>query len=311
MFKKGFLILLIMSFIITGCSKGGTETNGSTTANGKIKATTTIGMITDIVKNVGGEHVIVTGLMGPGVDPHLYKASQGDMSKLKEANIIFYNGLNLEGKMSDIFIKMARDKPALAVTDYIDEAALREPPEFDGHYDPHVWFDVSHWMKAVERVRDGMIELDPKNKSDYERNAKDYLKQLDELDQYVRTQIASIPDSSRVLVTAHDAFGYFGDAYGIEVMGLQGISTDTEYGLHDVSSLVDLLVEREIKAVFIESSIPRRSIDAVVQGAKAKGHKVLIGGELFSDAMGDEGTVEGTYIGMVRHNVDTIVAALK
>jgi manganese/zinc/iron transport system substrate-binding protein len=160
-------------------------------------------------------------------------------------------------------------------------------------------------------VRDGLIELDPKHKSVYEQNAKDYLKQLDELDEYVRTQIASIPESSRVLVTAHDAFGYFGDAYGIEVMGLQGISTDTEYGLFDVSSLVDLLVERGIKAVFIESSIPRRSIDAVVEGAKAKGHDVIIGGELFSDAMGDEGTFEGTYIGMVTHNVDTIVSALK
>lgn len=310
MLKKSAILMIIMSFILVGCGDNG-SLNGSSSIDGKIKITTTTGMITDIVKHVGGDYVVVTGLMGPGVDPHLYKASQGDMKKLKEANIIFYNGLLLEGKMSDVFIKMARDKPALAVSDYIDTSSLREPPEFNGHFDPHIWFDVSLWMKAVERVRDGLIEFDPTHRAEYEQNAKAYLQQLEELDQYVRTQIMSIPVEGRVLVTAHDAFGYFGDAYGIEVIGLQGISTDTEYGLHDVSSLVDLLVDRRIKAVFIESSIPRRSIDAVVQGAKAKGHEVIIGGELYSDAMGDEGTEEGTYIGMVKHNVDTIVSALK
>ncbi|MFC4766613.1 metal ABC transporter solute-binding protein, Zn/Mn family [Effusibacillus consociatus] len=306
------VLTLTLGLLLSGC--GTTETTSGNTSgkiDGKIKVTTTIGMITDIVKNVGGDHVEVTGLMGPGVDPHLYKASQGDIAKLKEADIIFYNGLNLEGKMADIFVKLSREKPAIAVTEYIPETQLQEPPDFGGHFDPHVWFDVKMWMKAVERVRDGLIEAAPQHKADFEKNTQQYLKQLEELDAYAKTQLAQIPKERRVLVTAHDAFNYFGRAYDLEVKGLQGISTDSEYGLKDVQNLVDLLVQRKIKAVFVESSVPKRAIEAVVEGAKAKNHQVTIGGELFSDAMGDPGTKEGTYIGMVRHNVDTIVSALK
>ncbi len=302
------LIVAIIGWVISGCTSGNTSSGVN---DGKINITTTIGMIADIAENVGKEHVNVTGLMGAGVDPHLYKASQGDIAKLEESDIIFYNGLNLEGKMSDIFVKIARNKPTIAVTENIDESHLQQPAEFDGHYDPHVWFDVTLWMKAVERVRDGLIELDPDHKQDYEKNTEDYLKQLEELNQYAKDQIATIPKQSRMLVTAHDAFGYFGLAYDVEVKGLQGISTDSEYGLKDVQAMVDVLVDRKIKAVFVESSVPKRSIEAVVEGAKAKNHEVNIGGELFSDAMGDAGTIEGTYIGMVKHNVDTIVAALK
>lgn len=277
----------------------------------KVKAVATIGMITNIVHNVGGEHVDATGLMGPGVDPHLYKASQGDMRRLSEADVIFYNGLALEGKMIDILIKMARNKPTYQVTEYIPEERLREPPEFAGHYDPHVWFDVTLWIKAVERVRDALIEIDPTHRRAYQENAARYVKELETLHTYVKARILEIPKERRVLVTAHDAFGYFGRAYGIDVLGLQGISTATEYGLKDVQDLVDTIVRRRIKAVFIESSVPQRAIEAVVSGVRAHGHTVTIGGTLFSDAMGDEGTREGTYIGMVRHNVETIVAALK
>lgn len=280
-------------------------------ARSQVVAVATTGMIADAVRAVGGELVQVHGLMGPGVDPHLYKASQGDVRRLAAADIIFYNGLALEGRLSDILVRMARQKPTVAVSEYVPEELLMEPAEFQGHYDPHIWFDVSLWKTAIERIRDGFIEVDPQNEAAYRQNATAYLKELDDLESYVRERLAEIPADKRVLVTAHDAFGYFGRAYGIEVVGLQGISTDTEVGLKDIQNLVGFLTERGIKAVFVESSVPRRSLEAVVEGAASRGHSVTIGGELYSDALGEPGTPAGTYIGMIRHNVDTIVAALK
>ncbi|MCI1694221.1 zinc ABC transporter substrate-binding protein [Aneurinibacillus aneurinilyticus] len=310
---KLIMIFFLIGWALIGCSEKSTTQGNIDEGKSKEKLTavTTIGMIADIVANVGKEHVEVMPLMGPGVDPHLYKATQGDIGKLDKADIIFYNGLNLEGKMGDIFVRMANQKPTIAVSEKIDPGILREPPEFEGHYDPHIWFNVKLWMQATERVKEALIKEDAAHKEDYEQNAAAYLKKLEELDTYAKEQIASIPEASRVLVTAHDAFGYFGDAYGIKVMGLQGISTDAEYGLKDVQNLVNVLVNQRIKAVFIESSVSPKAIEAVVQGAKEKGHEVKIGGELFSDAMGEAGTPEGTYIGMVRHNIDSIVAALK
>jgi manganese/zinc/iron transport system substrate-binding protein len=251
----------------------------------------------------------VTSLMGPGVDPHLYKASEGDISKLNNALLIFYNGLNLEGRMSDILVKLARKKPTIAVSEKISEDLILD--DYQGHADPHIWFDVALLIKAVEVVRDVLIEADPSRRAAYERNAAEYRKRLEELHSWAKAELAQIPKEQRVLVTAHDAFSYFGNAYEIEVVGLQGISTDAEYGLADIQRLVTLLVERKIKAVFVESSVPKRSIEAVVQGSNARGHQVVIGGELYSDAMGEEGTPEGTYIGMFRHNVLTIAKALK
>jgi manganese/zinc/iron transport system substrate-binding protein len=308
--QRLILTLLFIGFTVIISACGDKET-ASSNAEKKIKVTTTIGMITDVVKQVGGEHVEVTGLMKAGVDPHLYKASQGDIQKLDNADIIFYNGLHLEGKMVEIFENMAKKKTAAAVSDKIDRSKLRSGAEMKTEYDPHIWFDVRHWVTATELVRDTLIEKDPIHADDYRSNTESYLKQLKELHDEVADKIKSIPNGSRVLVTAHDAFGYFGDAYGIKVMGLQGISTASEAGTKDVTDLRDYLVENKIKAVFIESSVPRKAIDAVIQGAKAKGHEMKIGGELFSDAMGEEGTTEGTYIGMVRHNVETIVGALK
>jgi len=208
-------------------------------------------------------------------------------------------------------VKSASRVPTVQVTDTIPENLLNEPPEFEGQYDPHVWFDVSLWRYAVERIRDAFIEHDPANTDNYTANAAAYLEQLDELHAYAQRRLREIPEERRLLVTAHDAFGYFGEAYGVEVIGLQGISTASEYGLQDVDRLVDLIVERQVGAVFVESSISPRSIEALVTGAKARGHDLRVGGELFSDAMGQPGTPEGTYIGMVRHNVDTIVDALK
>ncbi|MDD9267974.1 metal ABC transporter solute-binding protein, Zn/Mn family [Paenibacillus sp. GCM10023248] len=301
--------LLSIMLTVTACGNTGTQPAAKTEK--EIQVTTTIGMITDIVEHVGKEHVKVTGLMNAGVDPHLYKASQGDIKKLDEAQIIFYNGLHLEGKMVEILEKMGKQKPTVAVSDNIDRKALRSGAEMATEYDPHIWFNVKHWMKATEQVRDSLSEHDPAHKDDYSKNAAAYLKELEELDRYATEQIALIPEATRVLVTAHDAFGYFGDAYHIQVKGLQGISTASEYGSKDVSQLRDFLVEKKIKAVFVESSVPKKSIEAVIQGAKEKGHEIQIGGELFSDAMGQAGTPEGTYVGMVRHNVDTIVKALK
>ncbi|RIW37340.1 manganese transporter [Bacillus salacetis] len=294
--------------ILSGCSQGTTEAEGD---SGKIKVTSTIGMINDIVQNVGGEHVEAVGLMKSGVDPHLYKASQGDIRKLEEADMIFYNGLHLEGKMTEIFEKMESKKPTIAVTKDITESDLQAPADGSYQHDPHVWFNVQNWITATETVTKELSTFDSEHAKAYEENAEAFIEKLKELDKYTKEQIAAIPEETRVLVTAHDAFGYFGTAYDIKVMGLQGISTASESGSRDVSELRDYLVENKIKAVFVESSVPKKAIEAVIEGAEEKGHDVKIGGELFSDAMGEAGTEEGTYLGMVRHNVDTIVNALK
>jgi manganese/zinc/iron transport system substrate-binding protein len=284
---------------------------GNSTGTGKLQITATIGMVADVVKNVGGEHVEVQTLMGEGTDPHVYKASQGDIRKLNSAELIFYNGLHLEAAMAEVLDQMT-DKVTVAVGEELDPALLLDgDPASGGAYDPHIWFDVTYWMMVTEVIRDTLKEEDPEQAAVYDSNAKAYLAELEALDQYVKEQIATIPEQSRVLVTAHDAFGYFGKAYGIEVRGLQGISTASEAGVKDVSDLREYLIENSIKSVFVESSISSKSIEAVIEGAKAKGHTIEIGGKLFADAMGEAGTEEGTYIGMVRHNVDTIVAGLK
>jgi manganese/zinc/iron transport system substrate-binding protein len=248
--------------------------------------------------------------MGEGVDPHLYKASPADARLLAEADLILYNGLHLEGRMADVLVRLARSRPTVQVTESIPEDQLREPPEFQGQYDPHVWFDVSLWMKVVERTRDALTELDPLGREAFQANAASHLQELEALHAWCRGELARVPRERRILVTAHDAFGYFGRAYGLEVLGIQGISTDSEPSIQDINRLVDLLVERRVPAVFVESSVPRKTIEALVEGARARGHAVAIGGELFSDAMGRAGTPEGTYVGMVRHNVNTIVRAL-
>lgn len=304
--------VLLAAFLIAGCAAPATIAPAGDLSSRKIRVTATVGMITDIVRNIGGERVDVIGLMGPGVDPHLYKPSTGDVFKLDGADIIFYGGLHLEGRMAELFEKMAENgKPAFAVTEEIDPAKLRRPPEFEGKYDPHVWFDVTLWQDAVRKVAKELANLDPASRSLYERNRDSYLAKLEELHNYTKAQIASIPEPSRVLITAHDAFGYFGAQYGLQVKGLQGTSTATEASARNVQELAKLIADRQIKAVFVESSVPRATIEAVQKAVQARGWDVKIGGELFSDAMGTAGTPEGTYIGMVRHNVDTIVKALK
>lgn len=279
--------------------------------SGKIRIVTTTGMIKDAVENVAGDRAEVVALIGPGVDPHLYKASQGDLEKLTGADIIFYNGLHLEGKMGEVLEKLGRIKPVIAVTQNIPDSLLRTAPGFAGAYDPHVWFDVSLWKHAVTTIQTELSTRYPTFDSTFRHQSAHHLLQLDSLHREVSENIQSLPDAQRVLITAHDAFGYFGNAYKIEVRGLQGISTLSEFGLRDVTELVTFITERKIKAIFIETSVSEKSINAVVDGCRQRNWNVRIGGALYSDAMGPWNTPEGTYIGMVRANVKTITQALK
>ena len=265
-------------------------------------------MIADLVSNIGGKHVAVTALMSTGVDPHLYKATQGDLRRLSNADIIFYNGLHLEGKMQDIFNKLARKKAVYAVAEKIAPTSLIQHGQ---HPDPHIWFDLSLWQQAGNHVLEALIEQDPSHKSDYQKQANNYLNEMQKLNQWVVQQIQNVPQKQRILITAHDAFGYFGKAYDIKVMGLQGISTAAEFGLQDIKNLKDVIVQNRVKAVFVESSVSPRFIESLVAGVKAEGHNIVIGGELYSDAMGPVGTPTDNYFGMVKHNVKTIVKALK
>jgi len=271
----------------------------------------TTNLVADVARSVAGEHAEVQALMGPGVDPHLYKASEGDVRRLAEADLILYNGLHLEGKMADILVKMARGRPVVALGEGIPEESLREPPEFAGQYDPHVWFDVSLWRQTLPVVAEELAALDPDHAADYRANADRYAAELAALDAWVEERIASLPPERRVLITAHDAFGYFGRRYGMQVVGIQGISTLAEAGLQDIERVVDLVVDSEVPAIFVESSVPRRTVEAVQGAVRSRGRELAIGGELFSDSLGAAGSPEGTYPGMVRHNVGTIVEALR
>ncbi len=272
---------------------------------------TTTGMIGDAVKNLVGDSADVISLMGPGVDPHLYKATQGDLERLQKADVIVYNGIHLEGKMSEILEKLASKKVVIAMGNGLSTDKLRLLDAGSKVYDPHIWFDVVLWKEAIAGMAQTLAEKQPSMKETITKNSSSYLAQLDRLHEEVKTDMAAIPKAQRVLITAHDAFGYFGLAYDTEVRGLQGISTVSDFGLNDVTQLVNLIVDRKIKSVFIETSVSDQSIKAVLDGCRQKGHDIAIGGTLFSDAMGAAGTPEGTYEGMVRKNVATIVAALK
>ena len=301
-------VCLIGILVWSGC--GDPKGQPGTTTGDKLRVVATIGMITDVVKNVGGTRVEVTGMVAPGIDPHFYNPTPKDVQRLGSADIIFYNGLNLEAKMEDILAKVSEDTPTVAVTDAVDRSLLLTPAEYEGLYDPHLWFDVKLWMQAAGQVRDALSEFDADNTALYRSNAEHYLTKLMELDEYVKAQVERVPSQQRVLVTAHDCFNYFGEAYGFEVRGLQGISTATEVGIADVQELATFIAERGISAIFVESSVSSRSLEAVKAAVQSKGFDVKIGGVLFTDAMGNEGTPEGTYIGMIRYNIDTIVHAL-
>lgn len=306
--KKWILIIFSAVLFIAGCSN---KSNDSIGNEQKPLVVTTTGQIADAVKEIAGDHVIVKSLMGPGVDPHLYKATQGDLQTLQEADIIFYNGLELEGKMSDIFEKMKEEKTVHAIGDAIPKNQILRNELHPELSDPHIWFDIEVWQQAVKEVTKTLVAEIPDNQDEFIKNEEVYFQKLNDLSKWADQRISEIPKEQRILVTAHDAFNYFGRSHGMEVRGLQGLSTDSEYGLKDIQNIVDFLVDQNIKAVFIESSVSDKAMKAVIEGAKEKGHSIQIGGELFSDAMGAEGTEEGTYIGMYKHNVNTIVDSLK
>ena len=301
--KIGGIALLCL--VMLSCNN---QKNDRTTFN----VVTTTSMITDLVKNIGGDQIVVNGLMGAGVDPHLYKASEGDVSKLSNADLIIYNGLHLEGKLVDIFDNMKRQKiNTIAISDALDKKQLIGSTLFASNYDPHIWFDVANWEKITIYVADELSKALPAHKELFQANAEKYLEKLKVLNQEIQAEIATLPGDKRRLVTAHDAFSYFGKAYQFDVVGLQGLSTATEAGVQDVQKTANYIIDHRVKAVFIESSVPRRTVEALQAAVNSKNHQIVIGGTLFSDALGNPNSPEGTYIGMFKFNVTTIVNALK
>ena len=302
--KKIVLIALFCSLLL-GC-------NDTKPKHGKYSIVTTTSMITDMVKNIGGDKVHVEGLMGAGVDPHLYKASEGDVSKLSNADMILYNGLHLEGKLVEVFEKMQRQNiNTIAISDALDKKDLISSTLFQSNYDPHIWFNIEYWERMTLFVADKLSEALPEDAETFHSNAEKYVAELKTLKTELDAEIATLPEDKRRLVTAHDAFNYFGKAFGFDVVGLQGLSTATEAGVQDVQKTAGYIIDHKVKAIFIESSVPRRTIEALQAAVNSKNHEVTIGGTLFSDALGDPDTAEGTYIGMFKFNVHTIINALK
>lgn len=299
--------------LTTGCGLTETTTaaGSAVPADRRVQVTTTTNFITDTVRQIGGDRVEVTGLMGPGIDPHLYKASAGDVNDLRDADVIFYGGLHLEGKMADLFDQLGERQTTKAVTDGIPESRLLEPPEgMAVEHDPHVWFDVTNWKSVARTIAQTLEEKDPAHAAEYRERLAAYLRELDATDAYVRERIDEIPARQRVLITSHDAFEYFGRRYGMDVEGIQGVSTVAEATTADVERVARLIADRDLRAVFVESSVPRQTIDAVLAAAHEMGADARVGGELYTDAAGDEGTPEGTYTGMVRANADKIAEGL-
>ena len=304
-----FFSLVAIALLLAACGRV-EESETPDFSQRQINIVATTGMVGDIVGVVGGERVEVTTLMGPGIDPHTYKASEGDVEKIGSADIIFYSGLHLEAKLAEVFEKMGDSITTVAVAEQIPVDLRIVVGTGIGAYDPHVWFDVELWAIAVEAVRDTMVRIDPTHADGYNERADAYQIELVELDRYVAERAATVPEAQRALITAHDAFGYFAKAYGFEVLGIQGVSTSTEAGAGDIQALADFIVERQIPAIFVESSVSPRTVEALQEAVRSRGFDVQVGGSLFSDAMGDAGTLEGTYLGMVRYNTDTIVKAL-
>lgn len=306
--KKILVLIMVASILIfamTGC------VGSKDVDNDKYNVVTTTTFVTDLAQSIGGQHVNIQGLMGAGLDPHLYQASAGDVLLMQNADMVIYHGLHLEGKLGDVFENIENsNKMIMAATEDIDESKLIVSDDFDT-FDPHIWFDVSLWKEAAKTITEGLKELDQAHSKDFDDNLEKYLVELDELENYINQRVSEIPQENRVLITAHDAFAYFGSAFGFEVKGLQGISTDSEAGTSDVRQLSNFIVDREIKAVFVESSVPPKSIEALQEAVKAQGFDVEIGGELYSDSTGDIGTDAETYIGTFKANVDTIIDALK
>lgn len=297
-----FLICFVLFLAACG------ERSEQTEKEDVIHVVTTIAQIGEPLSVIGGDRVQVESLMGPSVDPHLYNPTQSDMARVDEADIIFYNGLNLEANMTDMFQQLGASKPVLAVGEVIPEEALLKDEQ--GAIDPHIWFDIDLWKQALDQAVEELKTYAPEDKNFFEKNKSEYFERLDELKKEAE-KLREIPESRRILVTAHDAFGYFGRMHQMEVIGLQGLSTEDEIGVSDINDTIAIIKEHQVPAIFVETSINQDSIKAVIEGAANEGADVKLGGELFSDAMGDPNTEEGTYIGMYRHNVNTIYDALQ
>lgn len=325
-----FSIISMLLVAAAGCSSGSRASVATKTFAGTlpIKVVCTTGMVGDLVRNIGGANVQVTDLFKAGVDPHTYRATTEDLRLLQAADIVFYNGLHLEGKMGDILEQLGERMPSIGVGDFLKTKQALHVRTADipariliyssgwllrdgDHPDPHIWFDVHLWSMVADVVAENLATFDPVRGADYRDRGSKYRDRLEKLDREAAEQLASLPKENRVLVTSHDAFRYFGRAYGVEVRGIQGVSTETEASVGHITQLVDFLVKSKVKAVFVESSVNPRNMQALIDGCQARGHAVRTGGQLFSDAMGDPGTPEGTYEGMIRHNVKTIVDALK
>lgn len=281
-----------------------------TAAQAPLSVVATTSIIADTARSIAGPYATVTALMGPGIDPHLYKASPGDLRTLSQATLVLHNGLHLEGKMADALQKLGARKPVIAVADRIPQAALRTVSTDGVTYDPHVWFDLRLWVECADAIRAALAQHDPRHSHEYHSRYERYRESLLQLDSWVRQRMESIPLPNRVLITAHDAFGYFGRAYGLEVLAIQGVSTESEASLRSINDLVSTIVQRRIPAIFIENTISPKAIEALVEGAKARGHTVRIGGQLLGDSLGEPGTPYETYTSTVRYNVETIVTAL-
>jgi manganese/zinc/iron transport system substrate-binding protein len=279
-------------------------------ADEPLELVATTGMIADAARQVGGELVEVQALMGPGVDPHAYRQTRTDIVAASRADLVLWHGLYLEAQLEDFLLELAEGRNVVAVAESLPRNLLIAHDDYAGKHDPHVWMNPNLWARVVLNVRDALVETHPEGEETFARNADAYLEELQALARYTADVLSSVPADKRVLVTAHDAFNYFGSAYGFEVVGIQGISTESEAGVRRIAELVDLLAEREIGAVFVETSVSDRNVRALIEGAAAEGHEVSVGGELFSDAMGEPGTYEGTYVGMIDHNSTTIARAL-
>lgn len=308
-----FSLFVVVPLLLTiGCAREADSGGAGDFTDRKMQVVATTNIIGDLVRQVGGDQVALTTLMGPGVDPHLYRASEGDVQTMAEADLVLYNGLHLEGKMTDVFAQMnRRSVPTSALAEEaLPDSLLIPSSEYASSYDPHVWFDVELWSQVARHVGDVLAARDTARAETYRQNAAAYAQRLDSLDQYVASRAQRIPEQQRVLITSHDAFRYLGQAYDIEVRGLQGISTATEAGTRDVQSLADFVVDRRIPALFVESSVSPRGIEAVQAAVRDRGFEVELGGTLYGDALGDRGTRQGTYVGALRHNIDTIVEGL-
>ncbi|MEL6800074.1 MAG: zinc ABC transporter substrate-binding protein [Pseudomonadota bacterium] len=283
---------------------------GQAVAEEKLTIVTTTGMIADAARQVGGDLVEVQALMGPGVDPHAYRQTRTDIVALARADLVLWHGLYLEAQMEEFLRDLEAETTVVAVAEALPENLLLGNEDYADKFDPHVWMNPNLWSRVVLTVRDTLIDANPEAEATFRANADAHLAELEDLARYTTQVLSSVPAESRVLLSAHDAFNYFGSTYGFEVTGIQGISTESEAGLQRIGELVDMLVARDIRAVFVESSVSDRNVRALIEGAAAQGHEVTIGGTLFSDAMGAHGTYEGTYVGMIDHNATTIAGAL-